>query len=87
MMVVNSITAITKKTVKKNKLNILNALFTLGLEGINIKVNTKKQMVLIIRYVLRSSCPKKANKVFTRHDVTTRKNIYLLNILTTIPLE
>ena len=86
-MSVNSIIIITRKPAKKIIFRVLNVFFAPGLEGVKINVNTRKLIKLITRYVVRSPCLKKAKRVFTRHEIHTRKNTYLLYILKAAPRE
>jgi hypothetical protein len=85
MTPVNSAITMTRKLAKKNIFRMLNVFFASGLDGVNIKVNTRKLTILTIRYVLRSSFWKKARKVFTRQEINMRKNIYLLFDITVTP--
>ena len=87
MIPVNSAITIARKPAKKNIFRMLNVFFALGLDGMKTRVNTKKLIILIRRYVLRSLCSKKARRIFTRHETNTRDNIYLLLDLTATPLE
>jgi hypothetical protein len=83
----NLIITMPRKPVKKIIFRVLNFFFASGLDGVKIMVNTRKLMILIIRYILRSSCSKKAKEVFTMHETSTRKNTYRLYNFKTTPRE
>lgn len=83
----NSIITMPRKPVKKRIFRVLNFFFASGLDGVKIMVTTRKLIILITRYMLRSSCPKKAKEVFTRHETTMRKNMYLLYNFRATPRE